>query len=176
VLKFYGAYEAKWSGSQSTEFSTFATIQSGTPLTSVVTLYNLNPTVVSGLGDLGRTQAFMQTDFAIRHKIRFGKGEKYTLVADLDVLNLFNQQRELTRQTTISPNNITGANLVAYGCAACAGGEIATINALFKGGIKDSVLAFINDPARPDRRQSTFNKANGFQAPRSVTFGFRFIF
>lgn len=176
VLKFYGAYEAKWNGRQSTEFSTFSTIQTGTPLTSVVTLYNLNPTVVSRMGDLGRTQAFMQTDFAVRHKIRFGKGEKYMLVADLDVLNLFNQQRELTRQTTLSPNNITGGNLVAYGCAACGGGEIATINALFGAGIETAVLGFINDAARPDRRQSTFNRSNGFQAPRTVTFGLRFIF
>jgi hypothetical protein len=176
VLKFYGAYEARWSGRQSTEFSTFSTAQTGLPVTSVVTLYNLNPTIVNGIGDLGRTKAFLQTDAAIRHKIRFGKSEKYTLVADLDVLNLFNQTRELTRQTTISPNNISGGNLVAYGCTACGGGEIATINQIFGPGIKDAVLGFINDPARPDRRQSTFNKSNGFQAPRSVTFGFRFIF
>ena len=173
VVKFYGAYEAKWSGRHSTEFSTFSTAQSGTPLTSVVTLFNLNPTVVNGLGDLGRTKAFLQTDFAIRHKIRFG--EKYTLVADMDVLNLFNQTRELTRQTTLSPNNITNSSLVTNGCPTCTG-EIATINALFNGGIRDAVLAFINNPARPDRQQSTFNKANSFQAPRSVTFGFRFIF
>jgi len=33
-----------------------------------------------------------------------------------------------------------------------------------------------NDPLRPDRRQTTFNKTNGFQAPRTVTFGFRMIF
>lgn len=169
VLKFYGAYEAKWNGRYSTEFSTFSTIQSGTPLTTVVTLFNLNPTVVNGLGDLGRTQAFLQTDFAVRHKIRFGKGEKYTLVADLDVLNLFNQKRELTRATTLSPNNITGSSIGT-------GGEIATVNALFNGGIRDKVLAFINEPTRPDRRQSIFNQANGFQAPRAVTFGFRFIF
>jgi hypothetical protein len=167
VLKFYGAYEAKWSGQQSTEFSTFSTVQSGTPLTSVISLYNLNPTVVNGMGDLGRTKAFMATDFAVRHKIRFGKGEKYTLVADMDVLNLFNQKRELTRQTTISPNNITGSSIGT-------GGEIATINKLFNGGIRDAVLAWI--AANPTRQQSTFNKSNGFQAPRSVTFGFRFVF
>jgi len=174
VFKMYGAYTANWAGGHSTEFSGFTTAASGTPLTSVITFYNLNPTVVSKLGDLGRTEMFTQTDFAIRHKYRFA--EKYTLVAEMDVLNLFNEKNELQRQTTISPNNITGGNLVAYGCAVCATGEVPTIKALFASGIQTSVLAFINDPARPDRKQSTFNKANGFQDPRQVRFGFRLIF
>jgi hypothetical protein len=174
VFKFYGAYTANWSGSQSTEFSGFTTVASGTPVTQVITFYNLNPTVVNSLGDLGRTETFTQTDFAVRHKIRFA--EKYTLVAEMDFLNLFNEQNELQRQTTVSPNNVTGGNLVAYGCAACAGGEVATINALFANGIRDSVLGFINEPTRPDRRQTTYNQANGFQTPREIRFGFRLIF
>ena len=174
VFKFYGAYTANWSGSQSTEFSGFTTVASGTPVTSVITFYNLNPTVVTALGDLGRTEAFTQTDFAVRHKIRFA--EKYTLVAEMDFLNLFNEQNELQRQTTVSPNNVTGGNLVAYGCAACGGGEVATINALFANGVKDPVLAFINDPTRPDRRQTTYNLGNGYQTPREIRFGFRLIF
>jgi len=93
VFKFYGAYEAKWASKSTTELSAFSTVQSGTPVTSVVTLYNLNPTIVKGQGDLGRTEVFTQTDFAIRHKYRFS--EKYTLVAEMDVLNLFNEAREL---------------------------------------------------------------------------------
>ena len=174
VFKMYGAYTANWGGNQSTEFSGFTTAASGTPVTSVITFYNLNPTIVSGQGDLGRTSKFTQTDFAVRHKYRFA--EKYTLVAEMDVLNLFNQANELQRQTTISPNNITGGNLVAYGCAVCGTGEVPTIQALLNSGIQTSVLAFINDPARPDRRQSTFNKTNGFQDPRQVRFGFRLLF
>jgi len=94
----------------------------------------------------------------------------------MDILNLFNEKNELQRQTTISPNNVTGNNLVAYGCAVCGTGEVPTIKALFSSGIQTPVLAFINDPARPDRKQSTFNKANGFQDPRQVRFGFRLIF
>ena len=174
VFKMYGAYTANWAGGHSTEFSGFTTAASGTPLTSVITFYNLNPTVVSKLGDLGRTEMFTQTDFAIRHKYRFA--EKYQLVAEMDILNLFNEKNELQRQTTVSPNNVTGGNLVAYGCAVCGTGEVPTIKALFSSGIQTPVLAFINDPARPDRRQSTYNKANGFQSPREVRFGFRLIF
>jgi hypothetical protein len=167
VFKFYGAYTANWGGKQSTEFSGFTTAASGTPLTSVITFYNLNPTVVTALGDLGRTETFTQTDFAVRHKIRFA--EKYTLVAEMDFINLFNEQNELQRQTTISPNNITGANIGT-------GGEIATINTLFSTGVRQAVLDFINAPTRPDRRQTTYNLANGFQTPREIRFGFRLIF
>ena len=167
VFKFYGAYEHKWSGSHSTEFSTFTTAQSGTPVTTVITLFNLNPTVVNSLGDLGRTDAFTQTDFAIRHKFRFN--ERFTLVAEMDILNLFNEMNELQRATTLSPNNITGSSIGT-------GSEVATINKIFNGGIRDLVLNFINEPTRPDRRQSIFGKTNGFQDPRAVTFGFRLIF
>jgi hypothetical protein len=167
VFKSYGAYEKRWNGRNSTEFSGFLTAQSGTPVTSVITLFNLNPTVVEGFGDLGRTDAFTQTDFAIRHRIRFGSSERYTIVAEMDILNLFNQKAELRRQTTVSPNNITGSSIGT-------GSEIDTIDRIFNGGVKDLVLNFINADAA--RQQSTFNLSNGFQDPRTVTFGFRFIF
>jgi hypothetical protein len=129
VFKFYGAYEARFGGKSTTEFSTFTTAQSGTPVTSVITLFNLNPTVVNGFGDLGRTEMFTQTDFAIRHKMRLGSSERMMLVAEVDILNLFNEDRVLTYQTTISPSNITDASLRAVGCPACAGGEFTTIQA-----------------------------------------------
>ncbi len=170
VFKAYGAYTANWGGNQSTEFSGFTTVASGTPLTSVITFYNLNPTVVNGLGDLGRTEMFTQTDFAVRHKIRFA--EKYTLVAEMDFINLFDERNELQRQTTISPNNITGPNIGFTSSHH----EIDAINALFSGGIRQPILDFINAPTRPDRRQTTFNLANGFQTPREIRFGFRLQF
>jgi hypothetical protein len=165
VFKLYGAYTAMWNGSNSTEFSGFTTMASGTPVTQVITLFNLNPTVVNSLGDLGRTETFTQSDIAIRHKYRFA--EKYTLVGEIDVINLFNEANELQRQTTLSPNNITGSSIGT-------GDEVATINALFNTGIRDRVLAFIN--GRQDRLNSTFNLANGFQTQREVRFGFRLLF
>jgi hypothetical protein len=87
----------------------------------------------------------------------------------MDFINLFNEQNELQRQTTLSPNNITGSSIGT-------GDEISTINTLFSTGIRQPVLDFINAPTRPDRRQSTFNMANGFQTPREIRFGFRLIF
>jgi hypothetical protein len=74
-------------------------------------MFNLNPTVVIGFGDLGRTEMFTQTDFAIRHKFRFGSSERFMIVAEMDVLNLFNEDKELQRATTLSPNNITGTSI-----------------------------------------------------------------
>ncbi len=96
---------------------------------------------------------FTQTDFAVRHKIRFA--EKYTLVAEMDFINLFNEQNELQRQTTLSPTDVRAANLVPFGCTACTG-EVALINELFANGIRDAVLGFLNAPARPDRLNKHF--------------------
>ena len=171
VFKFYGAYTQDWNGAHSTEFSGFTTATSGTPLTTIFTLYNLSPTILYGQGDLGRTEAFTQTDFAIRHKYRFGNNERFTLVADLDIINLFNEDNELARQNAISPNNITGPNIGFPGGAA---GEVATINALINSGIQSQVVNFIN--ANPSRQQSTFNRTNSFQVPREIRFGFRLLF
>ncbi|MGH9941110.1 MAG: hypothetical protein ACRD9R_01990 [Pyrinomonadaceae bacterium] len=171
VFKFYGAYTQDWGGRNSTELSGFTTATSGTPLTTIFTLYNLSPTILNGQGDLGRTEAFTQTDFAVRHKYRFGSNERLTLVAEIDILNLFNEDNELGRQNSISPSNITGPNLGFGGGAA---GEIATINALINGGIQPQVVSFIN--GRVDRQQTTFNQINSFQAQREVRFGFRLLF
>lgn len=175
VFKFYGAYTfdgySRFFGgdknANSTEFSAFTTAESGTPLTTVYTLYNLAPAILNGLGDLGRTKRFTQTDFAIRHKYRFGNDQRFTMVFDVDVLNLLNESNELGRQQNFSPLNITGSRIGT-------GGEIATINRIFNGGIRDLVQNYVK--ADPSRTQSTFNRTNNFQGPREVRFGFRLLF
>jgi hypothetical protein len=167
VFKAYGAYTFDWwgSGTNSTEISGFTTAASGTPLQTTITLFSLSPTFLNGLGDLGRTEAFTETDLALRHKYKFG--ERYTLVFDLDILNLFNQSSELGRQTAISGTNFSGSTLGT-------GDEINTIRVFLNNGIRDRVLAAITP--RPDRRLSTYNLVNSFQGPRSVRFGFRLLF
>lgn len=165
VFKLYGAYTAAWSGTNSTEFSGFTTAASGTPLQTTITLFSLSPTFLNGLGDLGRTEAFTETDFAVRHKYRFG--EKYTFVLDLDILNLFNESNELGRATAISGTNFSGGTLGT-------GDEPATIRVFLNNGIRDRVLAAINP--RPDRRLSTYGLTNNFQGPRTVRIGARIQF
>ena len=110
---------------------------------------------------------FSQTDFAVRHKIRFK--EKFTLVAEFDILNLFNEDNVLTVQNILSTQNVTGSSIGT-------GGEVATIQRIFNGGIGNLVKTFLNAPARPDRRQATFGQPNSFQDPREFRFGFRLIF
>jgi hypothetical protein len=177
VFKAYGAYTQDWRGNNSTEFSAFTTATSGTPLTTVYSLYSLNPTILYGQGDLGRTEMFTQSDVAVRHKYRFGSNERFTMVAEFDVLNVFNESNELGRQTLISGSNVTGPNIgfAAPGTTA-AQREVAVINAIFNGGIQTQLLSFFNDPANPQRRPSTYNLPNLYQAGREVRFGFRLLF
>ena len=52
----------------------------------------------------------------------------------------------------------------------CVPGELRDQRAVGNG-IRDSVLGFLNDPARPDRLNATFNRGNGYQTPREVRFG-----
>jgi hypothetical protein len=177
VFKAYGAYTQDWRGNNSTEISAFTTATSGTPLTTTYSLYSLAPSILFGQGDLGRTEMFTQSDLAIRHKYRFGSNERFTMVAEFDVLNLFNESNELGRQTQISLSNVTGPN-IGFAAPGTTGAqrEIATINAIFNGGIESRLLTFFNDPANPQRRVGTYNLPNLYQGPREVRFGFRLLF
>ena len=73
-FKFYGGYSLNWNErfgfgrGYTTDFSLFTTIQSGTPLTTRFVLFNIDNMILNGRGDLGRTEAFTQTDFAIHHR------------------------------------------------------------------------------------------------------------
>jgi hypothetical protein len=97
VFKFAGAYSLDWNKrfgwgqNNTTEFQTFFTAQSGTPVTTYATVAGYDNIVLHERGDLGRTDFFTQTDFAIRHRYKFGRDNRFTLVAEADVINLFNQ-------------------------------------------------------------------------------------
>ena len=77
--------------SNTTEFSTFFAAQSGTPLTTNAVVFGYDNILLKGRGDLGRSDFFTQTDFAVRHRYKFGRDNRFTLVGEVDVLNLFNQ-------------------------------------------------------------------------------------
>jgi hypothetical protein len=122
---------------------------------------------------LGRTEAFTQTDFGLRHKYRFGSNERLTMVFDLDILNAFNEANELGRQTNFSTVNFSDVALTRGGLTGITN-EPQAIQRVFNGGIRDAVLAAGRD--RADRPNSTYNLTNNFQGPRSVRFGFRLLF
>jgi hypothetical protein len=164
----FGGYTWNWWGSSknSTDLSFFTTAQSGTPITTFVNLYSVAQTILSGRGDLGRTEAFTNTDLSISHKIKLTEGS--TLAFDFNVLNLFNEDNVLQVQRTLGAVTL-GGNLGL-------GDEPATINRLLTTGIQSEIEAYLNNPASPERKQTSYGLPIQFQGPRQVRLGVRFSF
>jgi TonB dependent receptor/Carboxypeptidase regulatory-like domain/TonB-dependent Receptor Plug Domain len=192
VFKAYGGYSFGWNKSHHTDISSFTTFTSGTPLTTQYTFYSATA-ILKNRGDLGRTAKFTETDLLISHKYKFGNDNRITLEPFLNILNLFDERNELTRQTVLSLTNFTANTLRTGGCATCpANNEVAAIQRVFNGGIQSFVTNFISGnrfsypggvqtpaPAANARFASefnNFNKTNSFQLPREVRFGFRVFF
>jgi hypothetical protein len=173
AFKFYGAYTLNWNdvfgfgANNTTEFSAFTTVQSGTPLTTFFDFQGIDSVILNKRGDLGRTETFTQSDFALHHKYRFGRDNRFALAFDLDILNLFNEANELTRSQLIN-GRVDFAEL--YGDASPA----ERLKLFFTGNTRQRVLDEIN--AEPSLKDASYNLPNSFQAPRSVRFGFRFLF
>ena len=174
VFNAYGAYIFDWMGSKSnsTEFSAFTTVQSGTPVTSTINF--ITTTILERRGDLGRTPKFTQTDFAVSHKYRFGRDDRFTLAADLNILNLFNQDavvgyftQSSNAQFTLFPSDfgfINPDDTEDY---------VGAINAYTNGELLDDIKTYLAGSNRTDPR---YKQPNAYQAPRSVRFGFRLLF
>ena len=180
VFKAYGGYSFNLFGSKTntTTVSAFTTLQSGTPLTTIFTLYNIDSTVLNGRGDLGRTERFSSTDLSVAHRYKFGRDERFALEPFVNILNLFNEKNVLRVQSTISTANITAPILFDNGCTACTS-EGATISYIVNGGnIQPAVLGYLNNPATsPSARTfNTYKQPANFQVPRDVRFGARFFF
>ncbi|MEZ5427546.1 MAG: TonB-dependent receptor [Pyrinomonadaceae bacterium] len=180
VFKAYGGYSFDWAGNNvnRTTVSAFTTIQSGTPLTTIYTNYAVTTAILFGRGDLGRTAMFTETDFAVSHRYKFGRDNRFTLEPFLEIRNLFDEKNELTRQTTISSTDFRAATLAANGCATCTG-ELAVFNTIFNGGgISQYITNFLNNPTTSAAagRRNDYGLTNGYQAPRDVRFGVRLTF
>jgi hypothetical protein len=170
VLKFDGSYDLKWNFAglkgQSTQFSTFFTAQSGTPMSTRITFYNAD-TFLNGRGDMGRTSPFTQTDFAVSHKFKLGSNERYEVGLDFNVINLFNQNSVIERFTNISITNFTETQ---FGLA----DETAAIQAVFNGGLTNQVMNLINSGGIA--RDARYGAERTFQTGREVRWGLRFSF
>jgi hypothetical protein len=170
AVNSYGAYIFNWRGSRSnsTELSYFTTFQSGTPQTTLVS-YHASSTAIpfNGRGDLGRTPMFTQTDFAVSHKYRFGNDRKYTAAFDVNILNLFDEKNVTSLYTQLSAVALTES---ALGFS----DPVAAANALTAGQLYTTAQTYLNGAL--NRKDARFGLANGYQGPRSVRFGFRFMF
>ncbi len=173
VLKFYGAYTLDWrermgmGTGNSTEFSAFTTLQSGTPLTTRFTFQAYDSIILNGRGDLGRTEKFTQTDLGLRHKYRFGSSERFTMVFDMDLLNVFNESNQLRVFDNISGFSFSGEEVGLSSDAVEAGAQFQTIPT------RDAILSVI---AAEDAFDDRYKLTTVYQGGRSIRLGFRLIF
>jgi Carboxypeptidase regulatory-like domain len=167
AFKAYGAYEIPWTKTNSTEISGFTTFSSGTPLTTRYTVFGVGGQILNERGDMGRTDMFSQTDLGVRHRYRFGRDNRFSVVGTLDILNLFDEENELGRVEAISTTGITGPNIGLSGTSLQqeAAYQTRASNTL--------ALAFIQ---ANNLRSPLYGLTNNFQGPRNVRFGFRFQF
>jgi hypothetical protein len=170
VFNAYGTYIFDWKGSKvhSTELSFYTTAQSGTPQSTLIGF--ITPVFLTERGDLGRSETFTQTDFNFSHKYKFGNDNRYTIAVDLNILNAFDEANVLTVQNTKS--TVT-TNPATFGLS-----EVAGSNAFVNGQLYSQINAYLATvPASGARRtRNDYGQANGFQGPRNVRFGFRFMF
>ncbi|MBP6003364.1 MAG: TonB-dependent receptor [Pyrinomonadaceae bacterium] len=178
VFNAYGAYIFDWKGSKtnSTELSFFTTAQSGTPVTSTIAF--ITTTIFTKRGDLGRTPMFTQTDFAVSHKYKFGRDNRFTLVGDLNFLNLFDEDNVTSLYTQKTTSTLQPNTAAAFGTQFVnpdgSVNFVGAINAYNSGALLNNINTFFTGAST--RVDGRYGQANGFQGPRSVRFGFRLLF
>ena len=189
VLKFYGAYSLDWGkrfgrlSNNSTEFQLFTSVASGTPLTSTIEISGVDFIVLNKRGDMGRTEMFTETDFAVRHRVRFGSDNRFTLVFEADILNLFNEANELDRNNDITTLDFA-ANDPAYGlitqaqadACALADNQSPCLLAAYANFQNNGSPAILAEASSLATRNPLWNLPNAFQGPRTVRLGVRFLF
>ena len=178
VFNVYGAYIFDWVGSRSnsTEFSAFQTIASGTPMTtSIYGQSSVTPQIFYHRGDLGRSPTFSQTDFNVTHRYRFGRDDRFTMALDLNFLNLWDQDTvtgvyPTMNTTTGRPNDAT-----MFASAPSSQRPRLYANAYMTGALLQPILDHLN-AAPTTRLDARYGLPQLYQSPRQVRFGFRLLF
>lgn len=180
VFNAYGAYIIDIFGkANSTELSAFTTVQSGTPQTTLINL--LTPTIFTKRGDLGRTEKFTQTDFAVTHRYRFGRDERFTMAFDFNVLNLFDEANVLQLYNLKTAVTLNQGNFGFVTPATPTSDAIIRnadfTNAYTSGQLFNAINTFLAGTSTVrNRTDARYGQPQVFQAPRSVRFGFRLLF
>ena len=171
VFNIYGAYVFDWMGSSSnsTEFSAFQTIASGTPMTtSIYGQSSVTPQLFYHRGDLGRSPTFLQTDFSVTHRYRFGSDNRYAMALDVNFLNLFDSDTV----TGIYPTMNTSTSRPSASGLGRSDRDYA--NQYTSGALLPVILNHI--ATTTNQRDLRYKLPQLFQGPRIVRFGFRFMF
>jgi hypothetical protein len=153
-LGFFGSYDWKTKGG-TTRFSPIFQVSSGTPLTTEASVQHV-PVFIFGRGDLGRTSAYTETNLLVSHEVPLKEGKSFRV--ELNVLNLFNHGMEVGRLTALDHANDGGLSFQ-------------TEADIFKG--YDTRALMSTQKLRVDPRH---NVANQFLGPRTLRFGFHFLF
>jgi len=176
VFKASGTYTFDWwhSATNATDLSFFTTAESGTPKTTFVNFLAV-PIPQTKRGDLGRTPMFTQTDINLSHAVRFGSENRYTIIFDFNVLNLFNENNVIAVNQNLQ---VGGFALAESDVCPVEQTVVCATNKLTSGGVLSQFTAaeaaFTGGVAKA--RNIGFNQPIAFQDPRSVRFGFRFKF
>lgn len=173
VFKATGTYTFDWRGSKtnSTDVTLFTTLQSGLPQTTFISSYLGIPIPLGKRNDLGRTEAFTQTDGNLTHRYRFGRDNRFTLAFDLNVLNVFNENNVLKRDTTYNGLGY------AFEYTDVSANYAAAVNRLQTKGVVDLITAKNGTPqTNPGNYNPGYGRDRFFQAGRAVRFGFRLLF
>lgn len=183
AFKAYGGYNFDWFGSKtnSTELSFFQQILGGTPVTTFITVAATS-IPLSKRGDLGRTPKFLQTDFSLSHKYKFGRDNHYTVAFDINVLNAFNNNSILAINSSRyrTTNTITGKDIdPTYNANTMTLTNV--LNLVLSGQISTQLQQLENGTlpslnGRPNPKSSTYGQASRYQEPRNIRFGFRLLF
>lgn len=171
VFNIYGAYIFDWMGSKtnSTEFSAFQTVTSGTPMTtSIYGQSSVTPQIFYHRGDLGRSPTFSQTDFNVTHRYKFGRDNRFTIAGDLNIINLWDQDTV----TGIYPTMNTATNRPSAAGLGLSG--IAYANGYTSGALRTTIENHIANTT--NQRDARYKMPQLFQGPRQVRFGFRLLF
>ncbi len=86
VVKMYGGYTLPFG----TQIGGFFYGGSGTPVSTYVNSLDLEPLLVNGRGDMGRTPFLSHTDLLVSHEIK--RWEDKRIRFEMNVLNVFNQK------------------------------------------------------------------------------------
>jgi hypothetical protein len=156
TLKLFGNYTTDWAlGDTSIGVSQVA--YSGTPLSSEVTF--IVPIFYNGRGDLGRTEAFTQTDLLLKHGFRIGGARR--MILEAYVFNLLDQEAVTNVTTRYNRNGSIPGSFVP----SLYDGTIGDVTRLVSapGGASPSYNPIYNTPLR-------------FQSGRTITVGARIQF
>lgn len=179
VVNAYGSYVKDWNGSNSTEFSAFQTFQSGTPQSTTIDF--IVPIFFTKRGDRGRSPMFSQTDFSVQHKYKFGRDNRYSVSANVNFINLFDQKTVTGYYNDLSNASLlsNGTSVNNFGCPLV--GPVGeehidypcVINKFNAGTLSSALNGLINLPNGKDAR---YGSESSYQGGRGVRFGFRFAF